>query len=151
MGLWLSLTLVIGYFLFHNLTGQLIAIFSGPLPLFSLRFMPWLILGAGLGALGLARQSIWQAMQADQSNSRAAVTGLLRRFLGLDLILSSLLILLAYPLPPAQEFLLFRIFSAVLAAFVLVFGRRAALVPSIVIAAYGVSLLTISGFSACMA
>jgi hypothetical protein len=151
LALWLFLTLIIGYFIFYSITSQLYAIFSGPTPFISIRFMPWFVLGACLGALGLARQSIWQAMQADENDIRSAVRSFVRRFLGLDLILASLLILLAYPLPPSQEFLIFRIFVAVLAGFLLVFGRRAALVASIVIAIYGASVLVVSVLSSFLA
>jgi hypothetical protein len=151
LGLWLSLTAVIFYFLFSNIIGQLSAIFSATARGFNLIILPWMVLVVCLVALWLARKPIWQAMKADTTDSETAIYGLVQRFLGWDLCLTSLLILLAYPLPPAPEFLIFRFLTAILAGFVLVFGRKAAFVPAIVIATYGVSLLSVSLASALVA
>jgi hypothetical protein len=149
--LWLSLTLVIYYFLFADIAGQLSALFSNSMRTFNFQFLPWIVLAVGLTALWLTRKSVWQAMQAENRDGKTAVLGFVRRFLGLDLILATFLLLLAYPLPPSQELLIFRLLTAVLAGFVLVFGRRAALVPSTVIAVYGISILSVSGMSAFLA
>jgi hypothetical protein len=151
LGMWLSITLAIFYCLFTNLAGQWSILLSNLLSSFNFRFLSWIVLVVCLAALWLARKSVWQAMLAGHEDGKTALYGLVQRFLGLDIILTALLVLLAYPLPPAPDFLIFRLLTAVLAGFVLVFGKKAALVPAVVIGAYGFSLLYVSGLSVWLA
>jgi len=148
--LWIALTLVFFSFLFRHITGQFSALLFNTLN-FNLGFLPWIVLLVCLSALFLSRHSVWEAMRTYSANYKDAASALVQSFLGLDIILTALLVLLAYPLPPAPEFLVFRWLTAVLAGFVLVFGRKAALVPSLVIGTYGLSIVFFSVIAALMA
>lgn len=145
--LWLSMTLVILYFLFDDTSDQFSAMFYNQGSISSLKLLLFIVLIGCLSALWLARKSFWSRMQADQGNIKAAVSGLVQRFFGMEIILTALLILLAYPLPPMPDLLIFRLLTALLAGFVLIFGRSAARVPALVIGIYGISVLGISGFT----
>ena len=149
--LWLSMTLVILYFLFDDTSDQFSAMFYNQGANSRIKLLSWIVLVGGLTALWLARKSFWASMQADQGNIKAAVSALVKRFFGMEIILTALLILLAYPLPPMSDLLIFRLLTALLAGFVLTFGRSAARVPAIVIGIYGISVLGISGFTGLLA
>jgi hypothetical protein len=147
----LLLTMITFVCLFHNLTDHFSRFLFYTFHSISLAAVSWIVLVFGILALWLARNSIWQSMQVENKDFKIAITGFIGRMLGLDMILAALLILIAYPLPPAPSFLIFRLLTAFLAAFVLVFGRKAALAPSVVIGIYGISLLFLPVLAGLMA
>lgn len=58
---------------------------------------------------------------------------LLNKITSIDVIIFSLFILLAYPIPPLPEFTLFRFYILSIAVYILIFGRTNATIPLLLI------------------
>lgn len=144
LGMWLSLSMVICSLLFKDTGSQFTALISTLHQGLNLSLIPWAVLIVCLSAFWTIKQSFWQVMKTDTDNS---IKGIIQRFIGFDVILVAILILIAYPIPAAPEFYLFRLTAGSLAGFILIFGRKAAFIPGIITGVYGLSLLITSLYS----
>jgi hypothetical protein len=97
-------------------------------------FLVWAILPLILAVLLWKGKSVWQQM--DGGETQGTVAEIVRRLLSIDIVFVAILVLLAYPAPDTVDLLIFRVLAAALAAFVLVYGRRAAVLPGAMLALY---------------
>jgi hypothetical protein len=119
----------IGFFLFKDSGDQSVIVASLD---WLLRLPHICILSICPGAYFLINRyghNIQQGMETNEDGFGGIIADLAWHFVSVDVVLSAVLIMAAFPIPASADLAVFRILAASLAGFILVYGRKAAQYP----------------------
>ena len=136
--LWLILSLTLSLIFFQDFWVNLPTMLSPDWVLGHYRASSWGVLALCLIFLWLKRKEVWKGIS---ENKKFRVKNLRTAFafyiLNFELLLGMALVVGAVLMPLSKDFLVFQVLLAWLGVFIMIFGKEAAKIPSILLVIYG--------------